>query len=114
MRFRFNYRFPYTADVYDYTIDTNSANGDPIYTYSHSVKVEFGDDPSAPRVVIVAEKPLRKRIVVMNVRDRNGLEVLPGAQFSITSVAPVLSVFGTREGYRMQAALNNDPDFSEV
>lgn len=113
MRFRQFLRYPYTADVYDYTIN-NDANGTLTYAFKETVKVEFGNDPNAPRVNVVCEKPLRRRIIVANVRDRNGKPVLPGAQFTVTSTAPVLSVYGTSEGYVMQAALTNDPTFEGV
>lgn len=111
MRFRAWYRLPYTADVYDYTI-ANDANGTLQYTFKKTIKVDFGNDPTSPRIIVWADQPLRKRIILANIKDRNGVALLPGAQYTITSVVPVVSVFGTREGFSMQAALTNDPEFA--
>lgn len=108
-------RYNYTADFYDYTIQ-NDANGTLSYFLKGPVEIDFMNDPSAPRVVILSDKPLRRKSQLANIRGRDGKELLPGAIYLVTTVEVVLNPFGKREGFRMRAALANEPefDFSEA
>lgn len=110
MKFRAFQKYPFTIDVYDFTIE-NDANGTLNYSYKETIDVAFYIDPDAPRVTILSETPLRKRTQLLGLRDKNGVAVMPGAQYTVTRVDPIITVAGTSEGYRMQAALANDPTF---
>lgn len=91
--------------------DPTSLNGVPIITYIKDIEFDFTDDPNAPRQELVADEPMPAAARITNIRDRGGDQPMPGSEWTITSIEPVISVFGRREVYRHQAALREPPDF---
>lgn len=92
--------------------DPSSQNGTPIQTLvKEDIPFDFSDDPDAPRQVIVSSEPMPQLATITFIRDKFGNQPMPESEWTITSVKPVISIFGRREVYRMQAALKTQPDF---
>lgn len=83
----------------------------PVMTYIKDIVFDFASDPSTPRQVIIAEEPFPTLTTITGVRDRNGLEFMPLAEWTITSVEPVINLFRGVDLYRHQAALAKVSDF---
>ena len=108
-------RWQFTGDMYLPLEDPLSQNNVPVITLVKSgITFDFSDDPDAPRQVITSAEPMPQSAIITFIRDKYGNEPMPGSEWTVTSVKPVINVFGTREMYRMQAALKFQPDFGYV
>lgn len=107
-------RFDYTADYWDFT-EEQDVSGNIIRThfFKEVVHIAFGADPQTPRMDILCRTPMKKSALLLNIKDREGVEVLPGAEYSVTTIEPMLGVFGTSEGYAIRVALTNAPTFED-
>lgn len=102
-------RYNLTAGMYLVLEDPVAEGG--VETYVKDVKISFTNDPSAPRQVVVCEEPLPSGAVLTAIVDRYGVQSVPGGEWTVTSIEPVLNSFGVREMYRHQVAMRNKPNF---
>lgn len=103
-------RFRYTADLWNYTVVSDPADGHNtnVYSYARPITLDvtqnlqgrlgitFGEDASD---VMLAARLHR-------VKDINGTELYPGGIYVLSLVTPNLNVFGVREGFRASATLS--------
>lgn len=108
-------KFPLTAEYWDFTT-TVDAGGNVINTYFYvrTIDLALDDDPTAVRIVILTEEPIRREALLKNLTDKDGQLVLDDAEYKTTTIEPVLNVYGQRVGYRLLAALWSDPTFSDA
>lgn len=104
-------RYPFKGMMYLPLEDPSSQSNIPILTYIKDVEFDFASDPSTPRSVILCEEPLPQSAVISAVVDQFDVQPLPGAEYTITTVEPLINVFGQRDLYRHQAALRAPLDF---
>jgi hypothetical protein len=100
-------RYNYTARLFDWS-EANDANGTLVYQDKGDVSIEFATDPNAPRVIIYSPVPLRKRTRLASIRNHRGDYIMGATSYTITSIEPLITVFGDLEGYRMHAALDTE------
>lgn len=107
-------KFLLTADYWDFTTAIDpTGNAVNTYFYDSTIDISLDEDPTAVRIVILSEEPIRRSALLKNLKDRDGKPVLGDAQYKTTTIEPVLNVYGQRVGYRLMAALWVDPSFSE-
>lgn len=101
---------PFTAKVFNYT-KKSDPTGAPILTYGYFKDIKcgvtqgifgratltFGDDAHD----IMDSAQLR------DVRDKDGNEVYPNGVWTLQGIVPLLTPFGTREGFRGDAKLTH-------
>lgn len=109
MKFWGYQRFYFTGEMWIPQVDVTEE--EPVLTYVKDIVFDFASDPSTPRQVIVSEEPFPTTAVVLGVRDRNGVQPMPLAEWTITSVEPVINPFRGTDLYRHQAALRRVSDF---
>lgn len=109
MRLHAYKRFRFTAQFHLPLEDPNSDT--PTLTFIKDVAIDFTNDPSTPRQVIVCAEPLPSAGVLTAIKDPYGNEAVPGGEWTITTAEPVFNPFGFRELFRMQAALRNQPNY---
>lgn len=101
-------KLPYRAKLYNYNTVTSDQTGQTLnYFYVRDVSCDltqslfgritimFGDDGRD----ILPQARLEQLV------DKNGLEVYPGGIWTLTSITPNLTVYGTTEGFSGAATL---------
>lgn len=106
-------KFRHFADWYDYKPLNNGTN-EVTFEFVKTISLNLNADGDGVRVVILSLTPLRVGSQITTVVDRNLVEILPGATFRITSVMPNVDALGNKNGYRMRAAVANNPDFRNL
>lgn len=104
-------RWQFTGMLWIPKVDTNDAQGRSQLFYEKDIAFDFTGDPNAPRSVVVSSEPLPTTAVITRLRNRYLEEILPLAEWTVTSTEPILNMFGRVEAYRHQVALSNRPDF---
>lgn len=104
-------RFPFKGQMWLPKEDEQSQNANIFYEFEKDVMFDFSDDPSAPRQLFVSDEPFPVSARILVVTDRYGTEPVPGAQWTVTTIEPIINVFGFGEGFRHQAALTEQPKF---
>lgn len=104
---------PYTAKLYNYRDVTGTGEvGDSkrTYFYVRDIKVDlstgmfgritiyFGDD--ALNVMPAAR--------LEQLKDKNGREIYPGGIWTLNGIMPIVTVFGTTEGFQAEARLTHE------
>lgn len=102
-------RFRYTAQFHLPLADPNSDT--PVLTFIKDVHVDFTNDPNSPKQVIVCEEPLPSAGVLTAMTDPYGNELIPGGEWTITTIEPVFNPLGFRELFKMQVNMRTKPDF---
>lgn len=100
-------QYPYTGDLYGYTLVT-SADGsvtERVYTevptqVSLALSVNLLGD-----LVIESESKMQLNAYLSNVLDANGEEIYVGGQWQIFQTAPLLGPMGIKAGYRYRARI---------
>lgn len=101
---------PYSAKVYNYRDVTDAGGGNTRqYTYLKDIKLDlstgmfmrvtlfFGNDAA----------DLMPAARLEQLKDKQGNEVYPGGLWTLQGIVPVLTVFGTREGFQAEAKLTH-------
>lgn len=83
----------------------------PVLTYEKDITFGFSGDPSTPRQVVMCPEPIPSTSVITGVTDRYDKAPMPGAEWTITTVEPVIDLVGGTQMYRHQAALSKTSDF---
>lgn len=103
-------KYRYTADLFRFTRSTDVGGAEQlIYTYDSTIAIQLGGDPTSVRMTVKSATPAPRDGRLANIKDRAGNPVMEGANYRITSIEPMLSVFGYREGYIMKVAMQNAP-----
>lgn len=89
----------------------SNTSADHILVREKEIRFNFSGDPSAPRMVVVGSEPWPAKSVISDIKNRWGEEILQGAEFTVTTVQPILSMFGRVDGYKHQVALRDAPTF---
>jgi len=100
-------QYPYTGDLYGYTLVT-SADGsvtERVYTevptqVSLALSVNLLGD-----LVIESKSKMQLNAYLSNVLDANGEEIYVGGQWQIFQTAPLLGPMGIKAGYRYRARI---------
>lgn len=109
MKFWGYQRYNFTGEMWLPQTDTSSE--EPVLTFVKDVNFDFMSSAATPRQVIIAEEPFPTSAAIMAVRDRNGVEPMPLAEWTITSVEPVFNPFRGTDLYQHLAALRKASDF---
>lgn len=100
-------QYPYSADYYGYRLVT-SADGtvtEKQYdTIPIAVKLALSVN-FVGELVIDSESKMQLEGYLKNVLDKNGEEIYTDGIWEIVATMPILSVLGTKEGYRYRASL---------
>jgi hypothetical protein len=112
MKLRAYARYLYSGDLYIPKIDEQSSDGTVTYELEEEgIPFDFMGDPSAPRSIIVAPRPYPTTAKILVLKNQYGEEIMPQAEWTITSVEPIVNMWSRVEGYRHQVALSNSPMF---
>lgn len=109
MKFTGYQRFYFTGQLFIPMVDPNQEA--LVMTYVKDIKFDFSSDPTSPRQVILADEPFPTTAQITGMRDRYGADIMPLAEWTITSVEPLINAVRGIELYRMQAALSKASDF---
>lgn len=106
-------QLPYTARLYNYrTVSGGGQVGDNTkeFFFVRDIKLDlstgmfgritlfFGDDAS---IVMPAAR-------LEQLKDKNGKELYPGGIWTLNGIMPVVTVFGTAEGFQAEARLTHE------
>lgn len=107
MRFNTFKKYPFTADLWDYTV-TQDAGGIDIRTYffvRSGQKLDIKTDMSTRLLVLFEDTDLRPGVRLKNLVDAKGQELFVGGTYQLTTVEPIINMFGVRESYRSRGGL---------
>ena len=100
-------QYPYTGDLYGYTVVT-SADGsvtENVYDeIASQVKMRLSVNLLG-ELVIESQSKMQLNAYLSNVVDANGDEIYLGGQWKVTRTAPFLGPMGLKDGYQYRASL---------
>lgn len=100
-------QYPYTGDLYRYTLVT-SADGSVTERVYDEVPVQVALALSVNLLgdlIIESESKMQLDAYLQNVLDANGEEIYVGGQWRIFQTAPLLGPMGLKAGYKYRATL---------
>jgi hypothetical protein len=107
MRANTTKQYPYTGDLYGYTVVT-SADGSTTERVYDEVPTQVNMALSVNLLgdlVIESESKMQLNANLSNVLDANGEEIYVGGQWQIFQTAPLLGPMGLKNGYRYRARI---------
>lgn len=100
-------QYPYTGDLYGYTIVTSEDGSTTQKLYatnpsqvSMSLSINLLGD-----LVIESETKMQISAKLQNIKDKNGEQIYLNGVWEIIQTSPLLSGIGTKEGYKYRATL---------
>lgn len=103
-----NYNF--TGDFYEGTI-YQIASGESVVKYGYAFSPKMGISTNLfGELVIYTDAILQLGGIIAKVKDRNGNQIYPGSQWTITNGQPVLDGLGVISSYKYRAS---DPAVTE-
>lgn len=94
----------FTAEFWDFNqLSDESGEGSRQYFFSHEFVATLGTSTTVS-INLYTDEPLRIMGFVKNLRDVNGEELVPDAQWRISQVEPQFNIWGLKEGYAVTAA----------
>ena len=100
-------QYPYTGDLYGYTVVT-SADGSVTERVYDEVPTQVSMALSTNLLgdlVIESQSKMQLNANLSNVVDANGEEIYVGGQWQIFQTAPLLGPMGLKSGYRYRARI---------
>lgn len=107
------HRPTYTADLWNYKVVTDPADGsqEEVYFFVRNIQLEV--TPAFLGRMTIFFKDSDDDIMLWarlhRLKDKYGRELYPGGIYALSTFVPNMNMFGAREGFRAQAAL----EFSE-
>lgn len=101
-------KLPYQARLFNYTSATTEQNGQvDTYFYVRDVRCDLTQSLFGRITILFGDDG---RDIMPNARlerlvNKDGVEVYPGGIWTLTAITPVLTVFGTAEGFSGEARL---------
>lgn len=105
------WRYQFRGSLFIPKEDTTNTGVDYNFEYEKDITFDFSGSSSAPRSVIIAREPFPTLSRIDNIRNKHDEEIMEGAEFTVTSVEVMLSMFGRVDGYKHLVALRNAPNF---
>lgn len=103
------HRKHYTADLWNYKIITDPADGSQSEEYFFVRNLQLEVTPAFLGRMTVFFKDSDSDVMLWarlhRLKDKNGLELYPGGIYTLSTFVPNMNSFGAREGFRAQAAL---------
>lgn len=100
-------KYPYTGDLYGYTLVTSADGTVTERVYSEvpiKVKMELSINLLG-ELIIESQSKMQINANLSDIIDANGDEIYVGGQWQILQTAPVLGPMGLKGGYKYRARL---------
>lgn len=104
-------KLPYTAKLYNYRTATTEQNGVVnTYFYVRDVKCDLTQSLFSRITIMFGDdgRDIMPKARLEVLKDRNGDEVYPGGIWTLTGITPILTVYGTTEGFAGNAELTHE------
>jgi len=88
----------FSGDYYNFVTEKVGDQDVTVHSFTRNIKFTLGSN-SGERVKFYSEKPLRVGSRILDIRDGQNLVILPNHYYQITSITPIINVFGHTTSY---------------